>query len=117
VSFDKFIIFTFFCILLIFVIFIVSFSVSERTNEYEKLTTYECGFVTFADSRGIFEVSFYVVAISSSIFDVEIVLLIPIILFGKIFNIWVFFISFVLLFLLFLGFVLEWKKIAVFQVK
>lgn len=42
-----------------------------------KLTEYECGFPAFEDSRGQFDVRFYLVAISFIIFDLEAAFLFP----------------------------------------
>ena len=88
-------------------------SIKERIKNFEKLSTYECGFSNFSDSRSTFEVSFYIIAILFLIFDVEIVLFIPFIFILLPFNIKTFLIFFFLLFLLFLGFILEWKKISI----
>jgi NADH-quinone oxidoreductase subunit A len=43
----------------------------------EKLSSYECGFEPFNDSKGSFNVHFYIVGILFIIFDLEIVFLIP----------------------------------------
>lgn len=43
----------------------------------EKLSEYECGFPAFEDSRGRFDVRFYLVAISFIIFDLEASFLFP----------------------------------------
>ena len=43
----------------------------------EKVSTYECGFEPFQDSRSKFEVKFYLVAILFIIFDLEIIFLFP----------------------------------------
>ncbi len=42
-----------------------------------KLTEYECGFPAFEDSRGQFDVRFYLVAISFLLFDLEAAFLFP----------------------------------------
>ncbi|RED15363.1 NADH-quinone oxidoreductase subunit A [Parasphingopyxis lamellibrachiae] len=42
-----------------------------------KLTEYECGFPAFEDSRGQFDVRFYLVAILFIIFDLEVAFLFP----------------------------------------
>src|SRR5690606_41233998 len=66
----------------IFVIFVVSvilFGLSYflilTQYEVEKVPTYECGFDPFSDSREVFEVRFYLVAILCTIFDLEIMFL------------------------------------------
>ena len=43
----------------------------------EKLSEYECGFPAFEDSRGQFDVRFYLVAILFLIFDLEVAFLFP----------------------------------------
>lgn len=43
----------------------------------EKLSSYECGFEPFNDSKGQFNVHFYIVGILFIIFDLEIVFLVP----------------------------------------
>jgi NADH-quinone oxidoreductase subunit A len=49
-----------------------------KKNLYkEKVSTYECGFEPFQDSRSKFEVKFYLVAILFIIFDLEIIFLFP----------------------------------------
>lgn len=48
------------------------------TNPYpDKLAEYECGFPAFEDSRGMFDVRFYLVAILFIIFDLEAAFLFP----------------------------------------
>ncbi len=43
----------------------------------DKLTEYECGFPAFEDSRGQFDVRFYLVAILFIVFDIEAAYLFP----------------------------------------
>jgi NADH-quinone oxidoreductase subunit A len=43
----------------------------------EKLSSYECGFEPFNDSKGSFNAHFYIVGILFIIFDLEIVFLMP----------------------------------------
>jgi NADH:ubiquinone oxidoreductase subunit 3 (subunit A) len=95
--------------ILILILFFVSLLLKKRTLNYEKLSTYECGFVNFTDARGVFDVNFYIIAILFLIFDVEIIIFIPLILLP--FNLYSFLIFYILLFILFLGFILEWKKL------
>ena len=45
----------------------------EKDLLIQKNSTYECGFEPFDDSRGRFEVKFYLVAILFIIFDLEII--------------------------------------------
>ena len=64
-------------VVLSLVIFVLSFLVSQKADDREKLTAYECGFNPFEDSRNEFDVRFYLVAILFLIFDLEISFLFP----------------------------------------
>ena len=82
-----------------------------KKNPYkEKVSTYECGFEPFQDSRSKFEVKFYLVAILFIIFDLEIAFLFPwAITLGKI-GIFGFWSMMIFLAVLTIGFIYEWKK-------
>jgi NADH-quinone oxidoreductase subunit A len=55
----------------------VSRLTGSHKPDAEKLSEYECGFPAFEDSRGRFDVRFYLVAISFIIFDLEASFLFP----------------------------------------
>jgi NADH-quinone oxidoreductase subunit A len=76
---NYFSIFLFFtlCVLLSSIILLLSFIVSAKADDTEKLSAYECGFNPFEDSRGEFDIRFYLVAILFIIFDLEISFLFP----------------------------------------
>ena len=58
--------------------FIVAYSFMIKEYDNEKISVYECGFSAFEeDSRDLFDVRFYLVAILFLIFDLEILLLFP----------------------------------------
>ena len=59
------------------IIFGLSYLVSAHAADTEKLSTYECGFDPYEDSRNAFDVRFYLVAILFIIFDLEISFLFP----------------------------------------
>lgn len=59
------------------IIFFLSFFLSSKLDDAEKLTAYECGFNPFVDSRAEFDVKFYIVAILFLIFDLELSFLFP----------------------------------------
>lgn len=67
------------CIVLVIAltIQILSLLLSEKRNDIEKLSAYECGFDPFGDTRHTFEVKFCLVAILFIIFDLEVVFLFP----------------------------------------
>ena len=64
-------------IVLACVIFGLSYVVSAHASDPEKLSTYECGFDPYEDSRNAFDIRFYLVAILFIIFDLEISFLFP----------------------------------------
>ena len=72
-------IFIFFCfsVVLSLIFFFLSFFLSSKLDDTEKLTVYECGFNPFMGSQMEFDVKFYVVAVLFIIFDLEISFLFP----------------------------------------
>ena len=50
---------------------------SQAPNDSEKLSSYECGFEAFEESRMKFDVRYYLVAILFIVFDLEIAFLFP----------------------------------------
>jgi NADH-quinone oxidoreductase subunit A len=64
-------------ILLSLIIVGLSYLLSIQNPESEKLSTYECGFEPYEDSRHKFDVKFYLVAILFIIFDIETMFLLP----------------------------------------
>jgi NADH-quinone oxidoreductase subunit A len=91
-------------------ILMASFVVARQRPDTEKLSPYECGFDPFEDTRGRFDVRFYLVAILFIIFDLEVAFLFPwAVSLGNIgmFGFWsmMFFLA-----ILTIGFVYEWKK-------
>ena len=88
----------------------VNFIFAPKKPDPEKLSTYECGFEAFNDSRMEFDVRFYLVAILFIIFDLEIAFLFPwAISLGNI-GILGFTSMMIFLFILTIGFIYEWKK-------
>ena len=55
----------------------LSYVFSTQRPDAEKISAYECGFDPFDDSRGQFDVQFYLVAILFIIFDLEVTFLFP----------------------------------------
>lgn len=87
-----------------------AFAASRRNPYPDKNSAYECGFPAFSDTRGKFDVRFYLVAILFIIFDIEVVYLFPwAVSLGAIgaFGFWS---MVVFLAVLTAGFVYEWKK-------
>ena len=89
---------------------VINYIASPKNPDPEKLSTYECGFEAFSDSRLQFDVRFYLVAILFIIFDLEIAFLFPwAISLGSI-GILGFTSMMIFLFILTIGFIYEWKK-------
>ena len=59
------------------IILSVSYFLVIQIPEVEKLSTYECGFEPYGDSRNKFDVKFYLIAIFFIIFDIESMFLFP----------------------------------------
>ncbi|MBL4619527.1 MAG: NAD(P)H-quinone oxidoreductase subunit 3 [Alphaproteobacteria bacterium] len=84
----------------------------------EKVSTYECGFNAFDDSRMKFDVQFYIVAILFIIVDLDVAFLFPwaVVLFNpelgvdRSFQIYAFWSMFVFIGVFAIGFLYEWKK-------
>ncbi|HTD13357.1 MAG TPA: NADH-quinone oxidoreductase subunit A [Steroidobacteraceae bacterium] len=88
----------------------IGYYFTRSRNDQAKLSSYECGFEAFEDSRMKFDVRYYLVAILFIVFDLEIAFLFPwavalhsIGLFGLV-------AMGVFLGILVVGFIYEWKK-------
>ena len=88
----------------------VSFVLSTRRPDPEKISAYECGFDPFDDARGRFDVQFYLVAILFIIFDLEVTFLFPWALVLNKVGLFGFWSMMVFLLILTIGFVYEWRK-------
>lgn len=90
----------------------------------EKLAAYECGFYPFEDTRQMFRIRYYLIAILFIIFDIEIILLIPLVAFYPdmfflldehfVTYYQEFFVVVVFLVIITLGFSYEWMKAALY---
>lgn len=72
-------IFIYLCFAIFLALFIVTLSyfLITQSPETEKLSTYECGFEAYGDTRSQFNVRFYIIAILFILFDIEIIFLAP----------------------------------------
>jgi NADH-quinone oxidoreductase subunit A len=70
-------VFSLISLIIVSVLFFLSYILSIRNATSEKLSAYECGFSPFSDARQSFDVSFYIVGILLIIFDLELVLIWP----------------------------------------
>ena len=76
-DFSKIVLFSLFVLFLGFVIILLSYFFSPSDPMGQKLSSYECGFEPYEDSRNIFDIRFYLVAILFIIFDLEAIYLFP----------------------------------------
>lgn len=109
---NYFSIFIFFALSVVLsaIIFLLSFAVSAKLDDTEKLTAYECGFNPFDDSISEFDIRFYLIAILFIIFDLELSFLFPFSVAFDSVNFLGFGAMLIFLFILTIGFVYEWKK-------
>jgi NADH-quinone oxidoreductase subunit A len=72
-------IFTYLCFAIFLGTLIISLSyfLVTQSPETEKLSTYECGFDPYGDTRNRFNIRFYIIAILFILFDIEIIFLLP----------------------------------------
>lgn len=89
---------------------IIPFVIGKSRPNSVKLSTYECGFKEFSDSRTKFDIRFYLVAMLFIIFDLEVTFLFPWSVTLKEVGVESYMSMMVFLFILTLGFVYEWKK-------
>lgn len=89
---------------------VLSQIVAPSRPDPEKISGYECGFEAFSDTRGKFDVRFYLVAILFIIFDLEIAFLFPWAISLAEIGTFGFWSMIVFLGILTVGFIYEWKK-------
>jgi NADH-quinone oxidoreductase subunit A len=85
-------------------------STAKIQMTFEKLSTYECGFQPFEDSRHLFNISFYLIGILFVIFDLEIVFLFPWCVTIPFLNFFGYKIFILFMLILFIGFFYELRK-------
>jgi NADH-quinone oxidoreductase subunit A len=56
---------------------ILSYLLSNQNPDTEKLSSYECGFEPYEDSRNKFDIKFYIIAILFIVFDIEAIFIFP----------------------------------------
>lgn len=92
------------------VLILAAVVLAVRNPDSEKVSTYECGFNAFDDSRMKFDVRFYLVAILFIIFDLEIAFLFPWAIAFNDIGMFGFLSMMAFLGVLTVGFIYEWKK-------
>lgn len=94
----------------VLILFLVSYFISPKKIDSEKISPYECGFNPFEDSRVKFDIKFYLVSILFIIFDLEVIFLFPWAVTIHYTRYIGFFTIFIFLTILTIGFIYEWKK-------
>ena len=110
IEYIPILVFLLFALLLSVGAFLLSIILGKKASYPEKDSTYECGFEPFDQTRGKFEVKFYLVAILFIIFDLEIIFLFPWAVAFKEIGIFGFWSMIFFLFVLTVGFIYEWLK-------
>jgi NADH:ubiquinone oxidoreductase subunit 3 (subunit A) len=103
-------IFLFVSFLLVCALFAVATVLSQKNTTVEKVVSYECGFEPFGDSREIFNIQFYIVAILFMLFDLEIAFIFPWAVYFNFLGLVSLFVMFSFLILLIVGFIFEWRE-------
>ena len=96
--------------ILVCALFGIATVLSQRNTEIEKVVSYECGFEPFGDTREIFNIQFYIVAILFMLFDLEVAFLFPWAVYFSSIGVFGFITMFFFLILLTVGFIFEWKE-------
>lgn len=98
------------CLVLAIVFAGLSYVVSAKQADVEKVSAYECGFDPFDDTRKTFDVRFYLVAILFLIFDLEVSFLFPWVVSLGTLPLLGFWSMILFLVILTVGFIYEWRK-------
>ena len=92
------------------ILVLASYILAVQKPDSEKLSAYECGFDAFENTRGQFDVRFYLVAILFIIFDLEVAFLFPWAVTLSETQAFGFWSMVIFLGILTVGFIYEWKK-------
>jgi NADH:ubiquinone oxidoreductase subunit 3 (subunit A) len=93
-----------------FLILGLCYAITIKNPYNEKNSGYECGFDPFSDAREPFYVKFYLISILFIIFDVEVVFFFPWAISFKQLFFFGYYIMYIFIVILIIGFVYEWKK-------
>ena len=94
--------------ILIFILLFLNFILAPSKADPEKMSIYECGFTSvYGQTRSTFHINFYVVAILFLVFDLEIVLLLPLSVSLSQVGLYGFFIAVLFFIVLTVGFIFE----------
>ena len=97
--------------IIVSIIFILSFLLIKQNSYVEKLIPYECGFEPYEDTRNIFNVQFYLIALLFLVFDLESLYLYPLVVSLPLLKQFSMLIVFDFFFELFIGYFIVYKYI------
>jgi NADH:ubiquinone oxidoreductase subunit 3 (subunit A) len=100
----------FFAFGLSFLLLGICYLFSTSNWYFEKITSYECGFDPFSDTREPFEIKFYIIAILFIIFDVEVIFFFPWVISQNQLLIFGYYTMYIFYLILIIGFFYEFKK-------
>jgi NADH:ubiquinone oxidoreductase subunit 3 (subunit A) len=89
---------------------LVSYCFSLKNINFNKMGSYECGFIPFDDARSKMEIQFFIVALLFVIFDLEVVLILPWCSIVGLVTYFEFWVMFFFLNILIIGFLFEWLR-------
>jgi len=104
-------IYLFVAFVIVSIICILSFILIKQNSYVEKLIPYECGFEPYEDTRNIFNVQFYLIALLFLVFDLESLYLYPLVVSLPLLQNFSMFIVFDFFFELFIGYFIVYKYI------
>lgn len=96
-------------LLILTILYLLSFILSINNRNIEKLLPYECGLEPIGDARGEFNIIYYIIGLLYLIFDLEILFLYPFAASLWLLNTYIGFITVLLFFIILtLAFIYEW---------
>nr|YP_010987383.1 NADH dehydrogenase subunit 3 [Anagyrus galinae]WON65597.1 NADH dehydrogenase subunit 3 [Anagyrus galinae] len=100
-----------FFLLILLILMMLNFVISKKMfKNREKMSSFECGFDSFSVNRLPFSLQFFLVSVIFLIFDIEIVLILPMIFMNEFMYMLMLFNFLFILLILLLGLYLEWKE-------
>nr|QKK69304.1 NADH dehydrogenase subunit 3 [Anterhynchium abdominale] len=116
----KFIIMSILPMTLIFLLILINFLFSKKSlNDREKPSPFECGFNPLTNARLPFSIQFFIIMIIFLIFDIEIIILTPLIPTLKLnLNMFTWFMTIlIILIILSFGLIIEWNEQSTLWIK
>lgn len=97
-------------VLISFALLLISYTVSSKRVDPEKVSAYECGFEPFDEAKKSFDIQFYIVGVLFLIFDLEVAYLFPWSIALQSAGLFGFWVVLAFYFLINIGFFYEWQR-------